>query len=102
MDEFFNRFKKIQKPITIKDLEEEIQKIKKQIDQLKQENEQIKQENEQIRNIIQYKPENFAETFDNHDPGIIVPDKQTLIESIINTISKIKFSKMVYKCESHN
>ena len=55
MDEIFNKFKKIQKPITIEDLEEEIQEIKKQIDQLKQENEQIKQENEQIRNIIQYK-----------------------------------------------
>ena len=71
MDEIFNRFKKIQKPITIEDLKEQIQEVKKQIDQLKQENEQIKQENEQIRNIIQYKPENFAETSDNQDPGII-------------------------------
>ena len=44
MDEIFNRFKKIQRPITIEDLKEEIKKIKKQIDQLKQENEQIKQE----------------------------------------------------------
>ena len=35
MDEFFNRLKKTQKPITIKDLEEEIQEIKEQIDQLK-------------------------------------------------------------------
>ena len=33
MDEIFNRFKKIQKPITIEDLKEEIQEIKKQIDQ---------------------------------------------------------------------
>ena len=32
MDEIFNRFKNIQKPITIEDLKEEIQKIKKQID----------------------------------------------------------------------
>ena len=29
MDENFNRFKKIQKPITIEDLKEEIQEIKK-------------------------------------------------------------------------
>ena len=42
MDEIYNRFKKTQKPITIKDLEEEIQEIKKQINQLKLENEQIK------------------------------------------------------------
>ena len=34
MDEIFNRLKKTQKPITIKDLEEEIQEIKEQIDQL--------------------------------------------------------------------
>ena len=58
------RFKNTQRPITIEDLKEEIQKIKKQIDQLKQENEQIKQENEQIRNVIQYKLD-FAETSDN-------------------------------------
>ena len=41
MDEIYNRFKKIQRPITIKDLQEEIQEIKKQINQLKLENEQI-------------------------------------------------------------
>ena len=80
--------------ITIEDLKEEIQEIKKQIDQLKQENEQIKQKkNEQIRNIIQYKQENFVETSDNQNPGIIIPDKQTLIESFINTISKIDFQR---------
>ena len=33
-----------------------------------------------IRNIIQYKQENFAETSDNQDAGIIIPDKQTPIE----------------------
>ena len=62
MDEIYNRFKKTQRPITIKDLEEEIKEIKTQINQLKLENEQInlenkiiKQENEQIRNVIQYK-----------------------------------------------
>ena len=38
MDEIYNRFKNTQRPITIEDLKEEIQKIKKQIDQLKQEN----------------------------------------------------------------
>ena len=41
MDEIYNKFKKTQRPITIKDLEEEIQEIKKQINQLKLENEQI-------------------------------------------------------------
>ena len=51
MDEIYNRFKKIQRPITIGDLKEEIQK-KRPLDQLKQENEQIKQENKQIRNVI--------------------------------------------------
>ena len=86
MDEVFNIFKKIQDSITIEDLKEEIQEIKKQIDQLKQ-------ENEQIRNIIQYKQENFAETSDNQDPGTIIPNKQTPIESIINTISKIDFQR---------
>ena len=91
MDEIFNRLKKIQKYIIIEDLKEEIQEIKKQIDQLKQENEQIKQENEQIRNIIQYKQENFAKTFDNQDLGIVILDKQTPIELFINTISKINF-----------
>ena len=90
MDEIFNRFKKIQKPITIEDLQEEIQKIKKQIDQLKQENKQIKLENEQIRNIIQYK-QDFVETSNNQDQGIIIPNKQTPIKSLINTISKIDF-----------
>ena len=73
-------------------MEEEIQKIKKQIDQLKQENEQTKQETEQIRNIIQYK-QDFAETSDNQNPGIIIPNKQTPIESFINTISKIDFQR---------
>ena len=42
MDEIYNRFKKTQRPITIKDLEEEIKEIKSQINQLKLENEQIK------------------------------------------------------------
>ena len=46
-----------------------------------------------IRNIIQYKQENFVETFDNQDPGIIISDKQTPIESFINTISKIDFQR---------
>ena len=46
INEIFNRFKKIQRPITIKDLQEEIQEIKRQINQLNQENEIIKQENE--------------------------------------------------------
>ena len=85
MDEIYNRFKKIQRPITIKDLQEEIQEIKKQINQLyleneiiKQENEQIKQENEQIRNIIRYK-QDFAETSDNQDSRIIIPNKITPI-----------------------
>ena len=55
----------------------------KEIDQLKQENEQIKQENEQIRNVIQYKF-NFAETFDNQDPRIIIPNKQTPIRIIFS------------------
>ena len=55
MDEIYNRFKKTQRPITIKDLEEEIKEIKIQINQLKLENEIKKQENEQIRNVIQYK-----------------------------------------------
>ena len=69
MDEIYNRFKKTQRPITIKDLEKEIKEIKTQINQLKleneqiklgneiikQENKQIKQENEQIKNVIQYK-----------------------------------------------
>ena len=42
VDKNHYRFKKIQKPITIEDLKEEIKKkIKKQIDQLKQENEQL-------------------------------------------------------------
>ena len=103
MDEIYNRFKKIQRPITIKDLQKEIQEIKNQINQLnqeneiikqeneliKQENEQIKQENEQIRNVIQYKLD-FAET---QDLGIIIPNKQTPIESFINTISKIDFQR---------
>ena len=71
-------------------MKEEIQKIKKQINQLKQENEQIKQENEQIRNVIQYK-QDFAETSNNQEPGIIIPNKQTPIESFINTITKIDF-----------
>ena len=85
-------------------MEEEIKEIKTQINQLKleneqikieneiikQENEQIKQENEQIRNVIQYK-QDFAETFDNQDPEIIIPNKQTPIESFINTITKIDF-----------
>ena len=66
-------------------------KWKKQIEQLKQENEQIKQENEQIRNILQYIQENFAETSDNQNLGIIIPNKETLIESFINIISKIDF-----------
>ena len=92
MDEIFNRFKKIQDSITIEDLKEEIQEIKKQIDKLKQENGQIKQENEQIRNIIQYK-QDFVETSNNQDPGIIIPDKQTPIESFINTILKIDFQR---------
>ena len=35
MDEIYNRFKKTQRPITIKDLEEEIKEIKIQINQLK-------------------------------------------------------------------
>ena len=90
MDEIYNRFKKTKRPITIEDLKEEIQKIKKQINQLKQENEQIKQENEQIRNVIQYKLD-FAKTSDSQDLGIIIPNKQTPIESFINTISKIDF-----------
>ena len=93
MDAIFNRFKNIQKPITIEDLKEEIQEIKKQIDQLKQENGQIKQKNEQIRNIIQYKQENSTKTSNNKDLGIIIPDKQTPIESFINTISKIDFQR---------
>ena len=46
-----------------------------------------------IRNIIQYKQENFVETSDNQDLGIIILDKQTLIESFINTISKIDFQR---------
>ena len=97
MDEIYNRFKKTQRPITIKDLKEEIKEIKIQINQLKLENEHIKleneiikQENEQIRNVIQYK-QDFAETSDNQDPGIIIPNKQTPIESFINTITKIDF-----------
>ena len=94
MDEIFNRFKNIQRPITVEDLKEEIQKIKKQIDQLKQENEQTKQETEQIRNIIQYK-QDFAETSDNQNPGIIIPNKQTPIESFINTITKIDFQRYI-------
>ena len=59
MDEIYNRFKKTQRPITIKDLKEDIKEIKTQINKLKLENEQInlenkiiKQENEQIRNVI--------------------------------------------------
>ena len=76
MDEIFNRFKNIQKPITIEDLKEEIQEIKKQIDQLKQENEQIKQENEQIRNILQYKQENSTKISNNQNTGIIIPNKE--------------------------
>ena len=35
MDEIYKRFKKAQRPITIKDLEEEIKEIKIQINQLK-------------------------------------------------------------------
>ena len=35
----------------------------------------------------------FVETSDNQDPGTIIPNKQTPIESIINTISKIDFEK---------
>ena len=35
MDEIFNRFKKIQKPINIEDLKDEIQEIRKEIEQLK-------------------------------------------------------------------
>ena len=92
MDEIYNRFKKTQRPITIKDLEEEIKEIKIQINQLKLENEIIKQENEQIRNVIQYK-QDFAETSDNQEPGIIIPNKQTPIESFINTITKIDFQR---------
>ena len=53
----------------------------------------IKQENEQIRNIIQYKQENFVETSNNQDLGIIIHDKQIPIESFINTISKIYFQR---------
>ena len=106
MDEIYNRFKKTQRPITIKDLKEEIKEIKTQINQLKleneqikieneiikQENEQIKQENEQIRNVIQYK-QDFVETSDNQEPGIIIPNKQTPIESFINTITEIEFQR---------
>ena len=80
MNEIYNRFKKTRRPITIKDLEEEIKEIKIQINQLKleneqikieneiikQENKQIKQENEQIRNVIQYK-QDFAETSNNQN-----------------------------------
>ena len=44
-----------------------------------------------MRNIIQYKQENFVETSDNQDLRIIIPDKQTPIESFINTISKKDF-----------
>ena len=106
MDEIYNRFKKTQRPITIKDLEEEIKEIKSQINQLKldnekikleneiikQENDQIKQENEQIRNVIQYK-QDLDETSENQEPGIIIPNKITPIESFINTISKIDFQR---------
>ena len=46
IDEIYNRFKKTQRPITIKDLEEE---IKSQINQIKLDNEQIKLENEIIK-----------------------------------------------------
>ena len=35
----------------------------------------------------------FVKTFDNQDPGIIILDKQTPIESFINTISKIDFQR---------
>ena len=75
----------------LKILKKKYKKWRKQIEQLKQENEQIKQENEQIRNILQYIQENFAETSDNQNLGIIIPNKETLIESFINIISKIDF-----------
>ena len=74
-------------------MKDEIQEIRKEIKQLKQENEQIKQENEQIRNLIQYKQENFVEISDSQNPGIIIPNKETLIEAFINTISKIDFQR---------
>ena len=95
MEKIFNRFQRIQKRITIEDLKYEIQEIKKQIDKLKQ-------ENEHIRNLIQYKQKNFAETFDNQDSGIIIPNKQAPIETFINKISKNRFLKMVYKCKNSN
>ena len=68
------------------------EQIKLENEIIKQENDQIKQENEQIRNIIQYK-QDFTETSDNQDPGIIIPNKITHIESFINTISKIDFQR---------
>ena len=35
----------------------------------------------------------FAETSDNQDPWIIIHNKQTPIESFINTITKIDFQR---------
>ena len=48
--------------------------------------------NKLYRNIIQNK-QDFVETFDNQNPGIIISNKQAPIESFINTISKINFQR---------
>ena len=59
-------------------------KLKKKIVQLKQENEKIKQESEQTRNLIEFKQENFVETSNNQNIGIIILDKQTPTEIFIH------------------
>lgn len=51
MDEIFNRFNRVQKPVTIEDLQIEIKEIKQEL--AIQETRQIKLENEDIKDMIQ-------------------------------------------------